>query len=81
MNFSLKPGNLHDISCGEEMLDGYTGTVIGDGEYISATLKDSLAKNGIGLVAKHRQNMAPNSQEKRRFLKKTVNHRNYGRKI
>jgi hypothetical protein len=70
VNFSLKPGNLHDVSCTEEVLAGCMGIVIGDSGYVSATLKDSLAKNGIRLIGKHRQNMAPNSQEEKRSLKK-----------
>jgi hypothetical protein len=37
---------------------------------VSPTLRDSLAKNGIWSIAKHRQNMALNSQEEKRFLKK-----------
>jgi hypothetical protein len=70
VNFSLKPGNLHDVSCAEDVLAGCTGTVIGDSGYVSVILKDSLAKNGIRLIAKHRQNMVPNSQEEKRSLKK-----------
>jgi hypothetical protein len=69
VKFSLKPGNLHDVSCAEEVLVGCTGTVIGDSEYVSATLRDSLAKKGIRLIAKHRQNMASNSREEKRFQK------------
>jgi hypothetical protein len=38
--------------------------------YVSTTLRDSLVKKGIRFVAKHRQNMAPNSREEKRFLKK-----------
>ncbi|MDR0595329.1 MAG: hypothetical protein LBF94_01340 [Puniceicoccales bacterium] len=34
--FSLRPGNLHDVSCAEEILAGYAGTVIGDSGYVSA---------------------------------------------
>ncbi|MDR1173596.1 MAG: hypothetical protein LBK24_02265 [Puniceicoccales bacterium] len=45
------------------MLAGCTGTVIGDSGYVSTALRDSLAKKGIRLIAKHRQNMVPNSQE------------------
>jgi hypothetical protein len=44
--------------------------VIGDSGHVSITLRDSLAKKGIRLIAKHRQNMAPNSREEKRFLKK-----------
>jgi hypothetical protein len=74
VRFSLKSGNLHDVACGEEVLAGCTGTVIGDRGYVSPTLRDSLAKKGIRLIAKHRQDMAPNSREEKRFLKKTVHH-------
>ncbi|MDR1232822.1 MAG: IS982 family transposase [Puniceicoccales bacterium] len=70
VKFSLKPGNLHDVSCAEEVLAGCTGTVIGDSGYVPTALRDSLAKKGIRLIAKHRQNMAPNSREEKRFLKK-----------
>jgi hypothetical protein len=63
LNFSLKPGNLHDISCAEEVLSGCTGTVIGHGGRFPPP-KDSLAKNGIGPIAKHRQNMAPTRKKK-----------------
>ncbi|MDR1173514.1 MAG: transposase [Puniceicoccales bacterium] len=69
VKFSLKPGNLHDVSCAEEVLAGCTGTVIGDSGYVSATLRDSLAQKGIRLIAKHRQNMVSNSREEKRFLK------------
>jgi hypothetical protein len=70
VKFSLKPGNLHDVSCAEEVLAGCTGTVIGDSGYVSTTLRDSLAKKNIGFIAKHRQNMVLNSREEKRFLKK-----------
>ncbi|MDR2629061.1 MAG: transposase [Puniceicoccales bacterium] len=46
VKFSLKPGNLHDVSRAEGVLAGCTGTVIGDSGYVSATLRDSLAKKG-----------------------------------
>ncbi|MDR1232832.1 MAG: transposase, partial [Puniceicoccales bacterium] len=48
VKFSLKPGNLHDVSCAEEVLDGCTGTVVGDGGYVSTALRDSLAKRVYG---------------------------------
>jgi hypothetical protein len=48
VKFSLKPGNLHDVSCAEEVLAGCTGTVLGDSGYVSTTLRDSLAKRVYG---------------------------------
>jgi hypothetical protein len=47
-----------------------TDKTTGNSGYVSATLKDSLAEKGIRSVAKHRQNMDPNSREEKRFLKK-----------
>jgi hypothetical protein len=44
VKFSLKPGNLHDVSFGEEVLAGCTVTVTGDSGYVSVTLKDFSAK-------------------------------------
>ncbi|MDR0715773.1 MAG: transposase [Puniceicoccales bacterium] len=32
VRFSLKPGNLHDVACMEEVLAGCMGTVIGEGD-------------------------------------------------
>jgi hypothetical protein len=46
------------------------GTVIGDSGYVPATLKDSVAKNGIRLIGKRCQNVAPNSLEEKRSLTK-----------
>jgi hypothetical protein len=66
VKFSLKPGNLYDVSCVEEVFTGCTETVIGDSGYVSATLKDSLAPKGIRLIVKHLQNMVPN------FLKEKI---------
>jgi hypothetical protein len=48
VNFSLKPGNLHGISYAKKMLVGCMGTVIGDGGYVSAPLKDSFAQRAYG---------------------------------
>ncbi|MDR2603124.1 MAG: transposase [Puniceicoccales bacterium] len=69
-NLKIKPGNLHDVSYAEKIFAGCTRTVVGDGGYVSTTLRDSLAKKGIGSVAKHRQNMVSNSREEKKFLKK-----------
>jgi hypothetical protein len=44
VKFSLKPGNLHDVSCGEEVLAGCTGTVIGDSRHVSTSLRGFSAK-------------------------------------
>lgn len=51
VKFPPKPGNPYDVSCGEEVLASRTGTVVGDGGYGSATLQDSLAKEGIRFIA------------------------------
>ncbi|MDR2779284.1 MAG: transposase [Puniceicoccales bacterium] len=55
MKFSLKPGNLHGVSCAEGVLTGCSGMMIGDNGYISATLQNSLVKKGIRSIA----NIAP----------------------
>jgi hypothetical protein len=74
VKLSLKPRSLHDVSCAEEVLADWAGTVIGHSEYVSVISKDSLAKKSMRLVAKHRQNVAPDSQGTK-IPKRTVLHR------
>jgi IS5 family transposase len=69
-NFVLKPGNLHDVSCAEEVLKNFQGTVIGDKGYCSAPLANQLKRRGIRLIARHRSNMRPNTPEEKKLLRK-----------
>jgi IS5 family transposase len=70
IGFTLKPGNLHDVTCAEELLHGHRGIVIGDKGYCSEPLAKRLSSRGLRLVARRKQNMTPNSEEEKRLLKK-----------
>jgi hypothetical protein len=69
VKFSLKPRNLHDVSCTEEVLVGRTGTMIGDDGYVSAALKDSLTK-GYTAYCQTPPKHGSNLPGRKRFLKK-----------
>jgi IS5 family transposase len=70
LNFVLKPGAMHDVSCAEEVLCHFQGTVIGDKGYCSGPLAKRLRSKKIRLVARHRKNMQPNTAEERVLLKR-----------
>jgi IS5 family transposase len=70
IGFTLKPGNLHDVTCAEELLRGRRGIVIGDKGYCSEPLARRLSSQGLRLIARRKQNMTPNSEEEKRLLKK-----------
>jgi hypothetical protein len=70
LNFVLKPGAMHDVSCADEVLKNFRGTVIGDKGYCSASLANQLSRRRIWLVARHRKNMRPNTAKEKALLKK-----------
>jgi hypothetical protein len=67
-NFVLKPENMHNGGCAEEVLKNFRGT--GDKGYCSIPLAKRLLAKGIRLVARHRKNMEPNSAEEKELLRK-----------
>jgi IS5 family transposase len=69
-NFILKPGSMHDVSCAEEVLANFRGTVVGDKGYCSVSLVKLLQAKKIRLVARHKKNMTPNTPEERKLLQK-----------
>jgi IS5 family transposase len=69
-NFILKPGSMHDVSCAEEVLKNFRGTVIGDKGYCSAPLARLLKRKKVRLVARHKKNMTPNTLEEKKLLQK-----------
>jgi IS5 family transposase len=70
VRFVLKPGNLHDVTCAEEVLHGCRGIVIGDKGYCSEPLAKRLISRGLRLIARRKQNMTHNTEEEKRLLKK-----------
>ena len=70
LNFVLKPGAMHDVSCAEEVMQRFKGTVIGDKGYCSVPLANQLSRKQIKLIARHRKNMRPNTSEEKALLKK-----------
>ncbi|MDR2603082.1 MAG: transposase [Puniceicoccales bacterium] len=69
-NLKIKPGNLHDVSCVEEVLAGCTGTVISYDGYISTTLRDSLAKKGYTVRCQTSPKHGPKLPGKKKIPKK-----------
>jgi IS5 family transposase len=69
-NFILKPGNLHDVSCAEEVLKNFRGTVMGDKGYCSEPLAKQLIRRKIRLISRHRGNMRSNTPEEKKLLQK-----------
>ena len=55
----VTPGNVHDIQVLPELCQGLTGAMGADKGYISAELREELAKKGLRLVTKVRKNMQP----------------------
>jgi hypothetical protein len=59
---------MHNVICAEEVLKNFRG--IGDKGYCSIPLAKRLLAKGIRLVARHRKNMEPNSDEEKELLRK-----------
>jgi hypothetical protein len=72
IGFTLKPGNLHDVTCAEELLHGRRGIVIWDKGYCSERLAKLLSSQGLRLIARRKQNMIPNSEEKKLLKKRSI---------
>jgi IS5 family transposase len=70
LNSVLKPGAMHDVSCAEEALRNFKGTVVGDKGYCSGQLANLLNRKQIWLISRHRRNMPKNTAEEKTFLKK-----------
>ena len=66
----VTPGNVHDIQVLPELCQGLTGAMSADKGYISAELREELAKKGLRLVTKVRKNMQPvdHSPEDKKLL-------------
>jgi hypothetical protein len=57
IGFTLKLGNLHDVTCAEELLRGRRGIVIGDKEYCPEPPAKRLSSHGLRLIAQRKQNL------------------------
>lgn len=55
----LSNGHTADLKMLPKLAQGYKGKIFGGRGYISGTLKESLAKQGIALITYHRNNMMP----------------------
>ncbi|SFO00675.1 Transposase DDE domain-containing protein [Xenorhabdus japonica] len=76
----VTPGNVDDRESVRELSKKRVGTLYGDKGYLSQTLADDLAKNGITLITKklrnmkaHMQNMWDKIMLKKRFIIETIN--------
>ena len=47
----LAPGNVHDLQMAEEVSEGATGTLLGDRNYWSPTMREQLSQHGLDLQA------------------------------
>lgn len=57
MNFTMTPGNVHDIKVVETLTQTLKGWLFGDRGYISKNLNESLKKRGLELFTTLKQNM------------------------
>jgi hypothetical protein len=57
MNFSLTTGNVDDRAVVEQLVQKLQGWIFGDRGYISKKLAESLAKQGLELITKVKNNM------------------------
>ena len=56
-HFPLLPARPHDIQLLNDLLDGFTGTIVADKGFLDAYRRDVWAKRGVNIVAETRQNM------------------------
>ncbi|WP_038251322.1 IS982 family transposase [Xenorhabdus nematophila] len=76
----VTPGNVDDREPVRELSKELVGMLYGDKGYLSQTLADDLAKNGLTLITKKRRNMKAHIQNmwdkimlKKRFIIETIN--------